>query len=211
MNSLRMILGIVVLAFIGPTFAQAAAMPGDSCAASSFGASLISDDQQNIVICLKDGTFTNGQPNHVWKSQTSSGVPVGTVIVWPSAANPKDAEKWLDCYGQTITADKYPELVAAIGSQVPDYRGQFLRGVGGKSAALGAAQSDGVYAPSVSISIPNMSLGGVANPYCQAEYYCPQTYVASGGSIGTTVSTSTGSGETRPVNKAVRFLIRAKP
>ena len=36
----------------------------------------------------------------------------------------------------------YPELVALIGSRVPDYRGLFLRGVGGNSAALGILQED---------------------------------------------------------------------
>ena len=35
----------------------------------------------------------------------------------------------------------YPELVALIGSRVPDYRGG-LRGVGGNSAALGILQED---------------------------------------------------------------------
>ena len=36
----------------------------------------------------------------------------------------------------------YPELDGKVGSRLPDYRGYFLRGVGGKSAALGQSQGD---------------------------------------------------------------------
>lgn len=36
----------------------------------------------------------------------------------------------------------YPELVRVIGGIVPNYRGYFLREVGGSSAALGVEQQD---------------------------------------------------------------------
>ena len=53
-----------------------------------------------------------------------SGVPIGTVITWPSNNNPTDGT-WLECNGQSC--DAYPALVAVLGkSTVPDYRGRFL-------------------------------------------------------------------------------------
>ena len=58
--------------------------------------------------------------------QQASGVPIGTVITWPSARNPEDGT-WLECNGQSCAA--YPQLVAVLGSnKVPDYRGRFLEG-----------------------------------------------------------------------------------
>lgn len=53
-----------------------------------------------------------------------SGVPIGTVITWPSNNNPTNGT-WLECNGQSC--DAYPALVAVLGkSAVPDYRGRFL-------------------------------------------------------------------------------------
>ena len=60
------------------------------------------------------------------EKQQASGVPIGTVITWPSARNPEDGT-WLECNGQSCAA--YPQLVAVLGSnKVPDYRGRFLEG-----------------------------------------------------------------------------------
>ena len=41
----------------------------------------------------------------------------------------------------------YPELAALVGATVPDYRGYFLRGVGGNSASLGEKQGDAIKHP----------------------------------------------------------------
>jgi hypothetical protein len=38
----------------------------------------------------------------------------------------------------------YPELFAVIGGTMPDFRGLFLRGSGGRAAALGVMQDDAV-------------------------------------------------------------------
>ncbi|WP_374044373.1 phage tail protein [uncultured Bilophila sp.] len=57
-------------------------------------------------------------------------MPVGTVIVWPSASWPTDADNWLECNGQAISSAVYLELVVLVGATVPDYRGIFLRGHG---------------------------------------------------------------------------------
>ena len=62
----------------------------------------------------------------------SGGVPVGTIISWPVAANPTDMDNWLECNGQSISPSVYPELFAVLGGQTPDLRGLFLRGHGGE-------------------------------------------------------------------------------
>ena len=61
--------------------------------------------------------------------KSTDGIPVGTVITWPSNTWPSEANKWLECNGQSINNTVYPELVGVIGSRVPDYRGRFLRGL----------------------------------------------------------------------------------
>lgn len=64
-----------------------------------------------------------------------------------------DGGKWLDCNGQTVNSNLYPKL-AALMINVPDYRGMFLRGYGSNvysdqygninhsSSTLGSIQSD---------------------------------------------------------------------
>lgn len=82
---------------------------------------------------------------------SDSGVPVGTIVAWPSATLPagmnqaacvsaaSDAEasekgcEWLICDGSTIKASAYPELSALVGKTLPDYRGVFLRGHGSQT------------------------------------------------------------------------------
>ena len=122
----------------------------------------------------------------------------------------------------------YPELYAVVGSRVPDYRGMFLRGTGGNAASLGVQQGDAIRnitaymglssyispdvhpqwkSPSLSATgaatntstYPSMFfreqwLGGTAihNLFFDASRVVPTAY------------------ENRPVNKAVRYLIRAK-
>ena len=69
-------------------------------------------------------------------AKATSSIPVGTVVTWPSGANPADMQNpdgtynWLECNGQSISQTAYPELFAVIGAKVPDYRGLFLRGYG---------------------------------------------------------------------------------
>ena len=61
-------------------------------------------------------------------------IPVGAVLPYPTDAVPSG---WLHCNGQSISTTDYPELFAKIGYNyggsgssfnVPDYRGEFLRG-----------------------------------------------------------------------------------
>lgn len=75
-----------------------------------------------------------------------SGVPIGTVITWPSNNNPTDGT-WLECNGQSC--DAYPALVAVLGKNtVPDYRGRFLE----SDSTAGTIKEAGL--PNISGTIP---------------------------------------------------------
>ena len=54
----------------------------------------------------------------------------------------------------------YPELFAVLGNSVPDLRGLFLRGHGGKSAALGTTQDQATASSGIQIATAFIDLGG---------------------------------------------------
>ena len=110
----------------------------------------------------------------------------------------------------------YPELFAVVGGQVPDLRGLFLRGHGGKSAALGVQQED---------AIRNITgeFGAKAVGMWRTE--ASGVFATSGTGGGSHDSNGWGTqrfqfdasrvvptaAENRPVNTAVSFLVRARP
>ena len=63
------------------------------------------------------------------------------IVAWTLSSNPSN--NYLECNGQAVDSSKYPKLYALM-HNVPDYRGVFLRGLGGNSAALGALQGDAI-------------------------------------------------------------------
>ena len=96
-----------------------ALLPTLICTALSLAADATSFDPTKVQITAK----------------ATSSIPVGTVVTWPSGANPDmqnpdGTYNWLECNGQSISQTVYPELFAVIGGKVPDYRGLFLRGYG---------------------------------------------------------------------------------
>ena len=65
-------------------------------------------------------------------------VPVGSVVLWASAAAP---DGWLLCQGQSFVAADYPQLAAVLGgTTVPDLRGRVPvgRAASGTFGSLGA-------------------------------------------------------------------------
>ena len=122
----------------------------------------------------------------------------------------------------------YPELVALIGWNVPNYQGVFLRGYGGQtsyhygavghwSAGLGELQGDGIREISASFSTGGQhGIGGASGSFGVTG---GQGYDWKYGGTGNTYwggidfyasRVTPVAGEVRPVNRAVRYLIRAR-
>ena len=123
----------------------------------------------------------------------------------------------------------YPELVALIGWNVPNYQGVFLRGYGGQtsyhygtvghwSAGLGELQGDGIREIWGELSyLPRSRDGEVGQSGSLAFWnegrnqWMNDAGKAPSGAMNFYASRSTPVvGEIRPVNRAVRYLIRAR-
>ena len=126
-------------------------------------------------------------------------------------------------------AQAYPELFAVVGARVPDYRGLFLRGHGSQasshygvvthqSGGLGQLQGDGIREIHASISgtanrgvfgssyTGGFSVSGSAHgPSRDGDWSQGNTLTFYASRVTPVV------GEIRPVNRAVRHLIRATP
>ena len=160
---------------------------------------------------------------------STDGLEVGMVVAWTLSANPSD--NYLECNGQAVDSTKYPKLYALM-HNVPDYRGVFLRGLGSvtsnhygivshSSADLGILQGD---------AIRNITgtMGGSASDkaglwdYGTGVFYqfnLGRDSVEYSGRYYNYVSQGMGfdashvvpvANENRPINKAVRYFIKAK-
>ena len=122
----------------------------------------------------------------------------------------------------------YPVLFALTGGTVPDLRGLFLRGVGGNAAALGSVQEDagrnivgqtgwrddtGVMGAVTDTSGAFYGIGWGPKRMTSTHGQVAATYLGLDASRvwGATHTTDAATGEFRPVNRAVRYLIRAQP
>lgn len=142
-------------------------------------------------------------------------VPPGSVpsgaVWWYAGQTPPTG--WLFCNGQTLTNTTYPDLYAAIGRtftgssvpstqfQIPDLRGQFLRGWDNRSSggvdngrAFGSFQNDEFKAHTHSYERSNAGGFGLTTSGNSAEQ------VSNTG--------STGGTETRPKNVALLPIIK---
>lgn len=174
-----------------------------------------------LTVHAADATSFNPTTVKVTAKPISS-IPVGTIISWPVAQNPADWQNpdgsfnWLECNGQTISQAAYPELFALMGGKVPDLRGLFLRGVGGSSAALGVIQGDAIrnVTGTFDSRVAGMWREGTG-PFRVGESGGHKVSVDGGGypySVSFDLSRSVPTAEeNRPVNQAVRYLIRARP
>ena len=72
---------------------------------------------------------------------STDGLEIGMVVAWTLSVNPSD--NYLECNGQAVDSTKYPKLYEQM-HNTPDYRGVFLRGLGGNSASLGILQGDAI-------------------------------------------------------------------
>lgn len=153
----------------------------------------------------------------------STGVPIGTVLAWPSHTLPIDSGTWLLCNGQSCAA--YPELVKVLGkSTVPNYQGIFLRGYGSQvsthygtvthsSAALGELQGDAIRNITGSFPMGVDSWSGYEGVFYQGDHARHLVGDDDGyKNYSTYINLSRGTptdNEIRPINRSVNWIIRA--
>lgn len=131
---------------------------------------------------------------------------------------------FLKCDGSSLLREEYADLFSAIGTiygydddyhfNLPDFRGAFLRGAGGKAASLGVKQAGGV---------PNITgfFGGGRDQGISGAFYNNGNYNSTrdGGGNWTTMSVGfnasrsssvykDGLSEVRPDNYAVNWIIK---
>ena len=103
-----------------------------------------------------------------------------------------------------------------MGGQVPDLRGLFLRGHGGNSAALGVQQGDAIRNITGRFGFDDQftwnGFDGAFSDGGYAPYGATNEGRETGHFVLFDVSTVVPTAEeNRPVNQAVRYLIRARP
>ena len=140
------------------------------------------------------------------------------VVAWTLSVNPSD--NYLECNGQAVDSTKYPKLYELM-HNTPDYRGVFLRGLGGNSASLGILQGDairnitGTMGGSASDKAGLWDYGtgvfyqfnlGRSSVEYSRRYY---NHVSQGMGFDASRVVPVAN-ENRPVNKAVRYFIKAK-
>ena len=144
----------------------------------------------------------------------TDGLEVGMVVAWTLSSNPSDS--YLECNGQAIDGSKYPKLYALM-HNVPDYRGMFLRGLGGNSDNLGVLQGDAIRNITGEI---NMEVQDISYKYATEAFFIGENIAVGDGQKGAFGEMYRAgfdasrvvpvANENRPINKAVRYFIKAK-
>ena len=144
------------------------------------------------------------------KSESDALTPAGMVAAFAMATAPAG---WIPCDGRSLSRAAYPRLFAAIGTlygsadantfNVPDYRGEFLRGWdNGRGIDVGRLfgtfQADELRSHNHTFNFPNITNNSGGGGIDDA------------GGYGVAYSTNySGGSETRPRNWPVLYCIRA--
>lgn len=180
------------------------------------------------------GTGTNdtdgvnlGQMNNAIKTASDSLFDLGDI---KASVRGENHGVWLLCNGQAVSRETYSALYAIIGTNfgsgdgvttfnVPDYRGKFLRGLGGDSAAdiyttqaEGLPNITGTFNPDGLYSNENIS-GAFFNSGARARRAVGSGTDNSSYQINFDASRSSAiygaSNHVTPVNMAVNYFIKA--
>jgi len=122
----------------------------------------------------------------------------GQIVMWGTDDPPAG---WLECNGQSTAG--YSNLIALFGSNLPDLRGEFVRGWSNNRVTVDyprdilSAQAQDIQPHTHSYTAPTVTSSNVKGA---ANGSLPGTQSATTGSTGTT--------ETRPRNVALMFIIK---
>jgi microcystin-dependent protein len=122
----------------------------------------------------------------------------GQIVMWGTSTPPAG---WLECNGQSTAG--YPNLTALFGTNLPDLRGEFVRGWSNNRTTVDyprdilSAQAQEIQAHTHSYTAPTIIQDAVRG---DASGRDPRTAAATTG--------STGGAETRPRNVALMFIIK---
>ena len=131
-------------------------------------------------------------------TKAAAAVPSGTIAMWGATSPPSG---WIQCGGQSTAG--YPNLQSIFGTNVPDLRGEFIRGFDngrGVDPGRGIRSFQGqdiqshTHSYTVTESVSSSNQGGF-----QSGLIPSQSSSATG---------STGTTETRPRNIALMFIVK---
>lgn len=140
---------------------------------------------------------TAASKGYVDTAVAASVIP-GAIVLWGSSTVPSG---WLECNGQSTAGS--PNLIPIFGTNVPDLRGEFVRGWdNGRGVDSGrvllSAQAQDVQAHTHSYTITN----SITSPFQNGNNLGPTITQASA------TTGSTGGTETRPRNVALMFIVK---
>lgn len=143
-------------------------------------------------------------------SSGGSAVPVGVPLPWGSATPPAG---WIKMNGQAINATTYPKLSAIYGSNLPDLRGEFLRGWDdGRGVDSGRAMLSAQSGSDIRLSAgpTSSSTSNPANVW-DNESFDNITSKTLWGVINATTQVAGGRvGTVRPRNIAFNYIVRGE-
>lgn len=126
----------------------------------------------------------------------------GAIVMWGTSTVPSG---WLECNGQSTAG--YPNLIALFGTNLPDLRGEFIRGWDNGRGVdvdreLLSAQAQSMQAHTHTYEKSSLSFTTSQSGLSTTSTSRP-TIV-----YNVTATSSTGTAETRPRNVAVMFIVK---